>query len=159
VVFDLARNSDSIQARHQYEIPPGNADVSAERRTFGADRFLDHLDQHFLAAFENIFDFGLGHAAIPAAFWAALETTSAASGAAVAIPPTSIVAIASGAAAAAIPVSLAVSARRPTEAAANLDGVRTLVGYQTEDFFLTRFMCNIAELFFTNIGVFDVFSG
>ena len=50
VVFDLARDADAAEGRHQHQVAAGNADVGAERRALGADAFLDDLHEHFVAA-------------------------------------------------------------------------------------------------------------
>src|SRR5579871_3891702 len=56
IVCDLPRHTDPIKPGHQHEIPAGNADVGAQGWPFGSDAFLDYLDQHFLAALENVLD-------------------------------------------------------------------------------------------------------
>ena len=56
VVFDLARHADAAQRRHQHQVAAGDADVGGERRALGADAFLDDLDEHFVAAAEDVLD-------------------------------------------------------------------------------------------------------
>src|SRR5581483_7229172 len=59
-VVDLAGNPDAVQAGHEHEIAAGDADIGAQGRPLGADTFLDDLDQHFLAALEDVLDERLG---------------------------------------------------------------------------------------------------
>ncbi len=54
VVFDLARDADAAQGRHQHQVAAGNADVGGERGPLGADAFLDDLHQHFVAAAKDV---------------------------------------------------------------------------------------------------------
>ena len=54
VAFDLARDADAAEGRHQHEVAAGDADVRGERRAFGADAFLDDLHEHFVAALEDV---------------------------------------------------------------------------------------------------------
>ena len=51
-----ARDVDAAERRHEHEIPSGDADVGGKRRPFCADSFLDHLDEQFIAATENVLD-------------------------------------------------------------------------------------------------------
>src|SRR5690606_6381814 len=55
-VFDLARDADATQRRHQYDIAPGDADVGRKRGALGADALLDDLHQHFIAALKYVLD-------------------------------------------------------------------------------------------------------
>ena len=66
-VDDLARDADAVQPRHEHQIAAGDADVGRERRPLGADAFLDDLDQHLVAAAEDLLDRRLEQAA--AAAW------------------------------------------------------------------------------------------
>src|SRR5262245_18926028 len=50
VVFDLARDADAAKRRHEHEVATGNADVGAEGRAFGANAFLNNLNEDFVAA-------------------------------------------------------------------------------------------------------------
>src|SRR5262249_20481269 len=54
VVGNFAGDAHSIQARHENEVAPGNADVSAQRRAFCTDPFLDDLNEDRLAAAKDI---------------------------------------------------------------------------------------------------------
>src|SRR5262249_27554699 len=54
LVGDLARHADAVEARHEHQIPPGDANIGAQRRPLGADAFLDDLHEDFLAALEDI---------------------------------------------------------------------------------------------------------
>src|SRR5690606_4914467 len=56
LVLDLARHADPPQSRHQHEVTAGDADVGRERRALRADPFLDDLDDHLVAATEDLFD-------------------------------------------------------------------------------------------------------
>ena len=56
LVFNLARDADASQGRHQHEIAAGDADVGRKRRAFRANAFLDDLDKHFIAAAQDILD-------------------------------------------------------------------------------------------------------
>src|SRR5437016_14097639 len=62
LVVDLARDADAIEPGHEDQVAPGNADVGAQGRSLGADAFLDDLDEHFLAALEDVLDERLGPA-------------------------------------------------------------------------------------------------
>ena len=56
VAFDLARDADAAERRHEHQVAAGDADVGGERRPFGADAFLDDLDEDFVAALEDVLD-------------------------------------------------------------------------------------------------------
>src|SRR5207248_4644906 len=62
LVGDFAGDADAIEAGHEHQIPAGNADVSAQSRPLSADAFFDDLDEHFLAAAENVLNERLGSA-------------------------------------------------------------------------------------------------
>ena len=47
---------DAVEPRHEHEVPAGDADISRERRSLGADAFLDDLNQHLVAATEDLLD-------------------------------------------------------------------------------------------------------
>ena len=55
-VFDLSRNTDAAEGRHQHEVTSGNANVSRERWTLGANAFLDDLHNDFIATLKNVLD-------------------------------------------------------------------------------------------------------
>ena len=55
-VDDLARDADAVQPGHEHEVSAGDADVGREGRPLGADAFLDDLDQHLVAAAEDLLD-------------------------------------------------------------------------------------------------------
>src|SRR5262249_11345046 len=67
IVFDLARDADPAERRHQHQVPPWNADIGREGRPFGADPFFDHLYEDFIAAAEDLLNGGLD--ARPATAW------------------------------------------------------------------------------------------
>ena len=50
----------------KHQVAAGDADVGGEGRPLGADAFLDDLDEHLVAAAEDLLDRGLDHAASPA---------------------------------------------------------------------------------------------
>src|SRR5262245_16711940 len=54
VVGDFAGGAAAVEPGHEYQVAASDADVGAQRRAFGADPFLDHLHEHFLAAAENV---------------------------------------------------------------------------------------------------------
>src|SRR5262249_17680262 len=56
VAFDFARNADAAERGHQHQVPAWNADVGRECRSLRADAFLDHLDEHFVAALKDFLD-------------------------------------------------------------------------------------------------------
>src|SRR5262249_32502753 len=56
LVGDLARHAGAVQARHQHQVTPRNADVGRQGRTLAADAFFDHLNDDFLAALEHVLD-------------------------------------------------------------------------------------------------------
>src|SRR5262249_4208241 len=56
LINDFARDADTIESRHQHQVAAGNADIRAQGRALGADSFLDHLDEHFLAAAKDVLD-------------------------------------------------------------------------------------------------------
>ena len=62
LVDDLARDADAVQARHQHQVAAGDADVGGEGRPLGADALLDDLDEHLVAAAEDLLDRRLDHA-------------------------------------------------------------------------------------------------
>src|SRR5208337_3589461 len=64
-IDDLARNPDAVQAGHQDQVAAWDADVGGEGRSLGSNAFLDHLNQHLVAAAEDFLDRGLDHAASP----------------------------------------------------------------------------------------------
>ena len=45
-----------LSAGHEHQVTAGDADVGAQGRALGADAFLDDLDEHFLAASEDVLD-------------------------------------------------------------------------------------------------------
>ena len=53
-VLDFPRDADAAQRRHQDQVAAGNADVGRERGALGADAFLGHLDEHLVAAAEDV---------------------------------------------------------------------------------------------------------
>ena len=55
-VDDLARDADAVEARHEHEVSAGDADVGRQGRPLGADALLDDLDQHLVAAAEDLLD-------------------------------------------------------------------------------------------------------
>ncbi len=57
--FDLARNADVIDRRHEHQKPAGHRDVRRQARALGAERLLDDLDQDLLARVQQLFDFRL----------------------------------------------------------------------------------------------------
>src|SRR4051795_3149724 len=69
--FDLARDADVIDRRHEHEEAPRHGDVRREPRPLGAERLLDDLDEDFLSLFQQVFDLGLGLIAVAAAIAAA----------------------------------------------------------------------------------------
>src|SRR5207249_3887489 len=71
--FDLARDTNAPERRHQHQIPARNADVCAERRTLRADAFFDDLDQHFVAAAEDFLN-GRLDAGPATARWTTMST-------------------------------------------------------------------------------------
>ena len=81
VVLDFPRDADAPQRRHQHQVAARNADVGGQSRPLGADPFLDHLDEDFIAAAEDFLDRRLdarAAAAIePAAIAAAITPPSA----------------------------------------------------------------------------------
>src|SRR5208337_602158 len=64
-IDDLARNPDAVQAGHQDQVAAWDADVGGEGRSLGSNAFLDHLNQHLVAAAEDFLDRGPDHAASP----------------------------------------------------------------------------------------------
>ena len=56
LVGDLAGDADAVQAGHQDEVAAGDADVGREGRPLGADALLDDLDEHLVAAPEDLLD-------------------------------------------------------------------------------------------------------
>ena len=50
----LRDTPNAAQGGHQHQVAAGDADVGRECRALGADAFLDHLHQHFVAAAEDI---------------------------------------------------------------------------------------------------------
>ncbi len=56
VAFDFSRDADATEGRHEHQVAAGDADVGGERGAFGADAFLDDLDEHFVAALEDFLD-------------------------------------------------------------------------------------------------------
>src|SRR5207302_3157446 len=67
LVDNLARNGDAIEAGHEDQVAAGDADIGAQSGSLGADAFLDDLNEHLLATFENVLDKGFGpaHAGTP----------------------------------------------------------------------------------------------
>ena len=55
-VLDLSRYADAAQRGHEHQVSAGNADVRRQRGALGADAFLDHLHQQFVAAAKNVLD-------------------------------------------------------------------------------------------------------
>src|SRR5262249_38014015 len=91
LVDDLARHADAAQAGHEHQVAAGDADVGAQRRTFGADAFLDDLDQDLLAFLENVLDERLGRTDARTSRGPSAATTGAAVAAVIAtiVPATS----------------------------------------------------------------------
>ena len=54
VVDYFPRHADSRHAGHDDEVTAGDADVGRKSRSLVANPFLDHLDQNFLAAVEDL---------------------------------------------------------------------------------------------------------
>src|SRR5205814_1942769 len=105
----------AVEARHQHEVTPGNADVRRERRPLRAHRLLDDLDDDFLPPLEDLLDGRLRQPAVASALRPALEPAARP---AVAVPAAAIpvaVPAASAAAAVTIPVPVAIppAAGRP----------------------------------------------
>src|SRR5262249_9224357 len=107
VVLDLARYADAVETRHEHQVAAGDADVGGQRRPLGADALLDDLDDHLLAALEDLLDGRLGQPAVAAGLRPAFEAAVARP--AVAVPPASVSSFAVPPAAAAPPVSVSVS--------------------------------------------------
>ncbi len=84
-VCDLARHADAVEPGHQHEVAAGDADVGAQRRALGADAFLDDLNEHFLAALEDVLNERLGPALAEAAASARASAAIAAAVASAAI--------------------------------------------------------------------------
>ena len=49
-VFDLARDAHLRHSRHHHQNPPGNGQITGQRRPLGADAFLDDLHHQLVAA-------------------------------------------------------------------------------------------------------------
>src|SRR4029079_6910994 len=62
LVGDLARDADAVEPGHQDQVAAGDADVGREGRALGADALLDDLDEHLVAAAEDLLDRGLDQA-------------------------------------------------------------------------------------------------
>ena len=54
--FDFSGNADVVDRRHEDEEPAGHRDVRGEAGALGAERFLDDLDENFLAFLEEVLD-------------------------------------------------------------------------------------------------------
>src|SRR5262249_56977316 len=67
LVADLARDADAVEAGHQHQVAACYADVGAQGRPLGAQALLDDLDDHLLAAAEDVLDERLGAAGAAAA--------------------------------------------------------------------------------------------
>src|SRR5262249_52181889 len=63
LVGDLARDAHAVQAGHQDEVAPRDADVGREGGALGADALLDDLHEDLVAAAEDLLDWRLDHAA------------------------------------------------------------------------------------------------
>src|SRR5262249_4781846 len=62
LVDDLAGDADTVEPRHEHEVAAGDADIGAQGGALGADAFLDHLDEDFLAAAKDVLNERLGTA-------------------------------------------------------------------------------------------------
>src|SRR5207253_1813246 len=56
LVFDLARDAHAVHLRHHHQEPPGDAQVTRDRRALGAHALLEDLHRDLVAAPEAILD-------------------------------------------------------------------------------------------------------
>src|SRR5260370_31647094 len=53
-VGNFSADADAIESGHEHEIPSGDADIRAQRRSLGPDALFDDLDEDLLAAAEDV---------------------------------------------------------------------------------------------------------
>jgi hypothetical protein len=76
--LDAPRDAEVLAVGHVDHVPARQRDLRGEARPLGADRFLGHLDQHFLALGEHLLDrlHGRPLARRPAAATSAIPATA-----------------------------------------------------------------------------------
>ena len=103
VVGDFPRDANAVEAGHEDEVSPGDADVRTQGRALGADSFLDDLHEHFLTAAEDVLDKRLGPAHAGTTHAGAARTTTAGVAPTATIAPAVATSLASFAAMPALP--------------------------------------------------------
>ena len=56
LVVDLPADADAVHARHHHHEAAGDREVAGDRRAFGSDALLEHLDQNLLALLQGVFN-------------------------------------------------------------------------------------------------------